>query len=66
MTTAALLAHPSVATMSNDDVFRMLKRSEVVRQIKNRLSTTRDGRTMFGSFAELADFDAELNSKSGN
>ena len=60
MNTQAILSNPAISTLSPEQVFQLLKRTAAAAQLKQRL-TIREGRPMLSCFAELADFDAELD-----
>ena len=62
MNTQAILSNPAVSTLSPEQVFQLLKRTAAAAQLKQR-TTVREGRPMLSCFAELADFDAELDAR---
>jgi len=61
MNTAALLSNPIIATMSPEEVFHLLKKSEALMQLKQRVTKSRAGQPMLACFAELADLDASID-----
>jgi hypothetical protein len=60
MTVQALLSLPVVQTLSPVDVFALLKRTAAAEQLKQRI-TSRTGLPMLGCFADLVEFDAQLD-----
>ncbi|MDB5820849.1 MAG: hypothetical protein JWQ11_4489 [Rhizobacter sp.] len=63
MNTQSILSNPAVLTMSPEQVFQLLKRTAAAAQFK-KCVTVREGRPMLSCFADLADFDAELDATS--
>ena len=60
MNTQAVLSNPAISALTPEQVFQLLKRTAAAAQLKQRI-TVREGRPMLSCFAELADFDAELD-----
>ena len=60
MTVQALLSLPAVQTLSPAEVFALLKRIAAAEQLKQRI-TSRTGSLMLGCFADLAEFDEQLD-----
>ncbi|RYF36444.1 MAG: hypothetical protein EOO38_27660 [Cytophagaceae bacterium] len=60
MTVQALLSLPVVQTLSPVEVFALLKRTAAAEQLKQRI-TSRTGSSMLGCFADLVEFDAQLD-----
>ncbi|RYF00132.1 MAG: hypothetical protein EOO77_34495 [Oxalobacteraceae bacterium] len=60
MTVQALLSLPVVQTLSPVEVFALLKRTAAAEQLKQRI-TSCTGSPMLGCFADLMEFDVQLD-----